>query len=129
MSKSTEQPNEEKKSCRDCAYQHFGFFAINRNLNKWWTCRFDKSSIKENELDIKSCENYIRKKKGMTLQQQIEEHKQEQKRREELAEQVRITKEHNKLSNRLKRNWYYVSALIIALIGLTITIWKLVLGK
>lgn len=123
------KPIDEKKFCRDCAYLQYSFLGTNGSWHEWWNCRFDRSSLKENELDTKSCENYLRKKKGMTLQQQIDEQKQEQKIREEVAEQSRITKEHDRLSNRLKRNWYYILSLTIGLIGLAIAIWKLLLGK
>lgn len=128
------KPIDEKKFCRECAYHRSYAWAFgNRNgsstTNGFSNCRANGLSIDENELDTKFCDKFLRKKEGMSFEQQIEEQKQEQKRREEVAEQARITKEHNRLSNRLKRNWYYVPSLTISLIVLAITIWKLLLGK
>ena len=61
------------------------------------------------------------------MEQQLEEIKQqkilEEKNRLEKEKQT----EYNKFSNRLKRNWYYVSALVIASISLIVAIWKLFL--
>jgi hypothetical protein len=125
---------EEKKSCRDCAYlQSYAWGFGNRNgsftSHGFSNCRANGSSIEENELDTKSCDKFLRKKEGMTLEQQIEEQKQEETKKQQLAEQARLKKEHDRLRNRLRRNWYYVSALTIALIGLIIAIWKLILGN
>ena len=114
MSKPTEQSNKQKKSCRNCAYLHSGFVGLvdltgkhEDMMSESFRCKRDDSSIDNNEVDTKVCKKFMRSKKGMSLEQQ----------------------EHSKLSNRLKRNWYYVSALTIALIGLIIAIWKLILGK
>lgn len=60
-------------------------------------------------------------------QKVAEEILEERKRLE--SEQQRLERErqieYNKVSNRLRRNWYYLSALTIAIISLIIGIWKL----
>ncbi len=116
---------QEKKSCSDCAYQRFNFF----NELKFWTCRYDKSSIMEHELATRYCQNFIRKKQGVSLQQQIEEQKQQTIKQQQLEEQRRLTIEHNRLKNRLKRNWYYLTALTVGIVTLLITIWRLIVGR
>ena len=90
-------------------------------MNEWWNCKVDGSSVDKNELDSRSCNKFMRKKEGMTLEQQIEEEKQQRI----IEEQERLAKEQKRFSNRLRRNWYYVSALAISLIALIITVWKL----
>jgi hypothetical protein len=92
-------------------------------------CRQRKPSFDKKDLDNKLCEEFLRKKEGMTLEQQIGEQKQEQKRREDVAEQARITKEHNRLPNRLKRNWHYIIGAIGTTITVAIAIWKFLLGR
>lgn len=139
------KPIDEKKSCRDCAclsesvgvygpMHDFSLSGIGKTIGKptvlsYLYCRQKKLSFDEKDLDNKLCEKFLRKKEGMTLEQQIEEQKQEQKRREEVAEQARITKEHNRLLNRLKRNWHYIIGAIGTIITVTIAIWKFLLGK
>jgi len=128
------KPIDEKKSCRECAYhQSYAWAFGNRNgsftTNGFSNCRANGLSIDENELDTKFCDKFLRKKEGITLEQQIEEQKQEQKQKQEAEEKERLAKEYRRLPNRLKRNWYYVCALAIALITLGITIWKFLLGK
>jgi len=110
-------------------YNFFGTggFDGSFNLNEWWICRFNQSNLNRNEVKTKICDNFILKKRGMTLEQQLEEIKQQRI----LEEQQRIEREklveHNRLFNRLRRNWYYVSALAIAIISLIVAIWKLFL--
>jgi hypothetical protein len=141
MSDLEESLKEEKKSCRTCAYLSKTAFALGSRYDTSLrgvghtigeptffglsSCKQKSPSFNEKNLDNNSCEKFLRKKAGMTLEQQIEE----QKKSEELEKQARTAKEYSKLSNRLKRNWYYVSALIIAIIGLVIAIWKFALGK
>jgi hypothetical protein len=116
--KKSVQKTEEKKSCRDCAYLQYGFFGIGGkgrlDMHEWWNCKACGSSVDKNELDSRSCEKFIRKKENMTLEQQIEEEKQQ-----------KMIREYKRFPNRLRRNWYYVSALAISLILLIITVWKL----
>ena len=123
--KSVQETEIEKKSCRDCAYLRYGFFVFGgggrSRESESWNCRVDRSSVDKNELDSRSCNKFMRKKKGMTLEQQIEEEKQQKI----IEEQERLAKEQKRFSNRLRRNWYYVSALAISLIILVITVWKL----
>jgi hypothetical protein len=98
-----------KKSCRDCAY--LGYWAMSELIRdktyESWHCKRGDSPIEETELDTKSCNKFLRKKKGMTLEQQ----------------------EQNRMVNRLRRNWYYVSALVIGIIGLIIAIWRFLLNN
>jgi xanthine dehydrogenase molybdopterin-binding subunit B len=123
--KSVQETKIEKKSCRDCAYLQYGFFGFGgrgrHDMNERWNCKADGSSVDKNELDSRCCNKFMRKKKGMTLEQQIEEEKQQRI----IEEQERSAKEQKRLLNRLRRNWYYVSALAISLIALAIAIWKL----
>ena len=135
---------DEKKSCRDCAHlsqsgmvlgprwdmslRGVGHTIGEPTVLSSVSCNQKSPNFNDKNLDNNSCEQFLRKKAGMTVAQQLEEQKQEEIKKQQLAEQARITKEHNKLSNRLKRNWYYISALIITLIGLILTIWKFVLG-
>jgi hypothetical protein len=99
---------EEKMSCRDCAYLDSGVFAFDldnpEDKFELLRCRQDNSSIKGEELDTKTCKKFMRKKKGMTLEQQ----------------------EHSRLTNRLRRNWDKVTGLIISLILAVIAILKFV---
>jgi len=135
--KSVQETKIEKKSCRDCAYlsenplilgprYDFSLMGVGKTVGKstslrYWNCEADRSSVGKNELDSRSCMKFMRKKEGMTLEQQIEEEKQQKA----IEEKERLVKEQKRLSNRLRRNWYYVSALVISLIMLTITVWKL----
>ena len=95
----------QKKACRDCAYlSFFGAMDLDGPSSvESFSCKCDHSHIEKNELDSKSCRKFIRKKEGLTLEQQI----------------------HGLWINRLKRNWYYISALAISFIVLIITVWKL----
>lgn len=148
MSKPTEQSNEEKKSCRGCAFfgddmalavlgprRDMSLRGVGKTIgdstviSTGYSCLQSHPSFNDKNLDNNSCEKFLRKKAGMTLAQQLEEQKQEEAKKQQLAEQARLKKEHDRLRNRLRRNWYYVCALIIALIGLGITIWKFLLGK
>jgi len=125
--KLVQETEKEKKSCRDCAYLRIyawvmgNTFDRSRVSHESWNCGIDRSSIKKNELDSRFCEKFMRKKEGMTLEQQIEEEKQQKA----IEEQKRLAKEQKRFSNRLRRNWYYVSALTISLILLIIAVWKL----
>src|SRR3990170_5413623 len=108
MPNQTTVKNEEKKSCGLCAYlRNPVYYSIPVGPHDWspssvgnpsgersagimvgdLTCRQNGSSIADSQLDIKFCDKFMRKKKGMTLEQQLEE------------------KENNKVSNRLRRNW------------------------
>ena len=115
--------NEEKKSCRLCAFisdaRGYGILVRPNDFRPSsvgnssreritelkfgdLTCRQTGSSIADSQLDIKFCDKFMRKKRGMTLEQQLEE------------------KENNKVSNRLRRNWDKVIGLTVASIGVTI---------
>jgi len=117
---------EERKSCRNCAYLNVTSIILGpkrgrslRDVGKTIgkptilgsvSCKQNSSAFNEKEIESNSCEKFMRKKEGMTLEKQIEEQKQEQ-----------IIKEQNRLPNRLRRNWYYVSALVITLIGILLS--------
>jgi actin-related protein len=120
---------KEKKSCQFCAYLHRVAIASVSGYNAQRSCIANNCSISGQELSIKSCKKFLRRKEGMTLEQQIEEQKQEQRQKQEAEEQARLKKEHDRLRNRLRRNWYYVSALLIGIIGLIIAIWRLLLNN
>ena len=134
---------KQKKSCRGCAY--FREDTVLAVLGPRWdmsligvgktigtpsvistgsNCGKSNPSFSSQNVENNSCEEFLLKKQGMTLEQQLEEIKQqkilEEKNRLEKEKQI----EYNKLSNRLKRNWYYVSALTIGLIGLLIAVWR-----
>ena len=123
--KPVQETKIEKKSCRDCAYLQYGYWCFGgrgrSDMNERWNCKVYGSSIDKTELDSRSCNKFMYKKKGMTLEQQIEEEKQ----RKVIEEKEVLAKEQKRFPNRLRRNWYYISALAIALIALIITVWKL----
>jgi len=140
--------NEEKKSCRGCAF--FGDDMGLAVLGPSWdrslrgvghtigeptvistgsSCSQSNPLFNSKNLDNNSCDKFLRKKQGMTLAQQLEEQKQEETKKQQLAEQARLKKEHDRLPNRLRRNWYYVSALVIGIIGLVIAIWRFLLNN
>jgi hypothetical protein len=117
--------NEEKKSCFDCAYRRTVAFGgkINGKVIQGATyCRQKSPSFNEKDLENNVCEKFLLKKTGMTLEEQHEEQKQEKIKKRHLAEQVRITKENNKLPNRLKRNW----KTIVGIIGVVASIATIV---
>lgn len=69
---------------------------------EYYNCEFDGSSINKNELDTKSCQKFIPKKEGVSLQQQTDD----------------------LWINRLKRNQksiIEIIGLICAIIGLILT--------
>jgi len=124
--------NEEKKSCRGCAFfgDDMGLAVLGSTvISTGYSCLQSNPSFSSKNLDNNSCEKFLRKKNGMTLQQQLEEQKQEEIKKQQLAEQTRLKKEHDRLPNRLRRNWYYVSALVIGIIGLVIAIWRFLLNS
>lgn len=131
MSKPTEQPNEEKKSCRGCAFfgEDMGLAVLGPSwdmslrgvgktigeptvISTGYSCLQSHPSFNDKNLDNNSCEKFMRKKKGMTLEQQLEEQKQEEIKKQQLAEQARLKKEHDRLRNRLKRNWKAIVGII-----------------
>src|SRR4030042_2780956 len=133
--KPVQETEIETKSCRDCAYLNesagvfgprfdFSMRGVGKTVGKptafgLLNCKIDGSSIGKNELNSRFCEKFMRKKEGMALEQQIEEEKQQKA----IEEKERLVKEQKRFSNRLRRNWYYVSALTISLILLTIAVW------
>lgn len=137
--KSVQETKIEKKSCRDCAYlsenpfvfgprYDFSLMGVGKTVGKptsvrYWNCKADGSSVDKNELDSRSCMKFMRKKEGMTLEQQIEEEKQQKV----IEEKERLAKEQKRLSNRLRRNWKEATKIIAGIatiITFIILIWK-----
>ena len=133
----------EDKSCNNCAYlkqnggmilgprRDFSLRGVGHTIGVptvigfGLTCKANNSSVNENEVKTKFCNQFLLKKEGMTLEQQLEEVRQQK----EIEEKNRLEKEkqeeYKKFSNRLRRNWYYVCALTIATLSLIVAIWKL----
>jgi len=64
--------SRDKETCRECAYLHYNFF----DEIELWNCSCDKSSIRKEELDSRTCREFIRKKQGVNLEQQVQEKQQ-----------------------------------------------------
>lgn len=118
---------EKKKSCSNCLHkENTGIAFRGRRIEEYsvsnvggegepfsggfdsYRCGLDGSSINKNELDKKSCDFFEIKKKGMTLEQQLENAKQQKI----LEEKNRLEKEklieYNMLSNCLKKKWKFI---------------------
>ena len=83
---------EEKKSCRDCAYLHetgmvlgpkadFSLRGVGHTIGEpvaigYSSCKQNSPVFNEKDIISNSCEKFMRKKKGMTLEQQVQEQKQ-----------------------------------------------------
>jgi hypothetical protein len=99
------------KSCRDCAYRqssYSGVVTIGNREKRFHTttqfhpyeCNVNDSPIYEKDLDTKSCKKFLRKKEGMTLEQQI-----------------------NALwINRIKRNYQFIVTVIVSVIAIIVTV-------
>jgi 5-methylcytosine-specific restriction endonuclease McrA len=89
MSEPKKQPSKEKKSCHNCAYLSETAFALGPRYDTslrgvghtigepeifgYSNCRQKSPSFNGKNLDNNSCESFLRKKIGMTLEQQIQE--------------------------------------------------------
>jgi len=94
--------SRKKRSCHECIYLDYTFFAGRSFAIKSYKCSAYGNDIEESEVDTKSCWRFGRRKEGIPLERQIHDH----------------------WINRLKRNWHYIIGTTIAIITLTITILK-----
>lgn len=120
--------NAEKRSCDNCAFfnRYSSFVDLNEDKtvkNRWFPCNQEshmRIQINEEEINTKSCRKFVKRKFFTGKDRQLQECN--------YIIQLHSLREHNKVSNRFKRNWDKVIGLTIALTTTIITILKLVLG-
>jgi len=86
------------RCCHKCIYCNFSFV----DSLKSYSCDLRGFPIDEKEVDSKSCWRFARRKEGIPIERQ----------------------KYDTIVNRIKRNWYYITMAICAILALIVTLLK-----